>query len=425
MSLHQAQDDLYVGDQRFPPLPIDSNSWGSSPSGPDQSFGMNMITPGLMSGAPLPHFSPSPQPFAASGSTNIHTGITPLFVDRLARDMELEPAQAKSLHEFVKLGSFGAGLTTADLATRLYALAAHYSDSAAKRRQDAENIPADFPKMWRDLTLRLEGSFSMSKDQEKNIRGIARDIIFESSRTSYTTMHLDLVHSLKKQAVQLGLDNILGVPAREQAFVSEVKNASSSVRNMYRKDIVKSIRPKTWVSLADFTFNVAMKYKLGGAGQDLAQAFTAHVAILRRFAFDHPKLQGSKDPVVPARREDSDDSDVDEETDPRPAKVRKTNGGGKIAGGKDFWGGVDIFFRHEISVRGKNFTAPKYIDQIILDDKKKFATVNPGAPVLEGELEDPVPAVTGAVGSEELGGQGIVAVAGGTGGSLSSLLGHV
>ncbi|KAJ7751600.1 hypothetical protein B0H16DRAFT_1723955 [Mycena metata] len=382
-------------DPRLPPMPTDSELW-SSPTVPAPPQGYGLAPPIMPS--PSAPFAPSP-PLGTSTSTN--GIISPLFVDRLARDMNLEPGQAKSLHEFVKLGSVGLGLSTPDLATRLYALAAFYSEAAEKRRKDAEHIPADFPKMWRDLALRLEGNFKFTKDQERNIRGMARDIIFESSRTSYITMHMDLVNVLKAQAVALGMDNIIGVPAREQALVSEAKNTSSSVRNMYRKEIVKSITPRTWIALADFTFNTAMKYKLGGAGQNLSQTFTAHVVILRRFAYDHPNLQGSSDEVSADRGADDDE----DENTPPAAKRRKTNRvGGRIAAGHDFWGALDAYFRKEIGVRGKSFTAPKwkrYIDKLLLDDNGGFKYNTPGNEVIESEFFADVPEeqVDGANGS--------------------------
>ncbi|KAJ7705804.1 hypothetical protein B0H14DRAFT_2415886 [Mycena olivaceomarginata] len=176
-----------------------------------------------------------------------------------------------------------------DLATRLYTLAAQYSDAAERRRKDADQIPTDFPKMWRDLTLRLDGNCAHechSRDCphlilfQKNIRGVARNIIFESSRTAYTTMYVDVVNAIKKQAITFGMDNIIGVPAREQALASEARNMSSGVRNMFRKDIFKSIKPQTWVPLADFTFDCAMKYKIGGPGENFSPAFAAHMVIL-------------------------------------------------------------------------------------------------------------------------------------------------
>jgi hypothetical protein len=43
--------------------------------------------------------------------------------------------------------------------------------------------------------------------------------------------------TIKKQAVALRMDNIIGVPAREQALVSEARNISSNVRNAYRKEV--------------------------------------------------------------------------------------------------------------------------------------------------------------------------------------------
>ncbi|KAJ7097470.1 hypothetical protein C8R44DRAFT_643466, partial [Mycena epipterygia] len=167
------------------------------------------------------------------------------------------------------------------LATRLFALAVQFADMAERRRIAAAETPGNYKAIWRDLKIRLEGNFAFTKDQEKNIRGIVRDVIFEPSRTVYTTMHVDVVVNIKKHFELLSLDNIVGIPAREQALISQVRNAGSSVRNAYRKEIIASIDAKTWVTLAQFTYDCVSRYKLGGVGMDsVSNTYTAHVAIL-------------------------------------------------------------------------------------------------------------------------------------------------
>lgn len=45
--------------------------------------------------------------------------------------------------------------------------------------------------------------------------------------------------------------------------------------------IIASIDPKTWVTLAQFTYDCVGRYKLGGASMDpISDGYTAHVAIL-------------------------------------------------------------------------------------------------------------------------------------------------
>ncbi|KAJ7866769.1 hypothetical protein B0H14DRAFT_2347331, partial [Mycena olivaceomarginata] len=223
------------------------------------------------------------------------------------------------------------------LATRLFALAVTYSDIAERHRIAAAETPTDWKSMWRDLKIRLDGNFAFTKDQEKNIRGIVRDIIIEPSRIVYSTMHIDVLAAIKKRPESLSLDNVAGVPAREQALASQVRSAGSSVRNALRKEILASIDPENWVSLPQFAYDCVSKYKLGGAGIDIPDTYTAHIALLvciltisfsaqannflysqRRFAFDHP---GTKpEPASPGVAADDEDT-------PRPAKKpRKAKG---------------------------------------------------------------------------------------------------
>ncbi|KAJ7753156.1 hypothetical protein B0H14DRAFT_2635652 [Mycena olivaceomarginata] len=234
--------------------------------------------------------------------------------------MKLEEGQKQNLHDFVQLGSAAAGLTQADLATG--------------HRIAAAETPTDWKSMWRDLKIRLNGNFTFTKDQEKNIRGIA---------------------AIKKRPESLSLDNVAGVPAREQALALQVRSAGSSVRNALRKEILASIDPKNWVSLPQFVYDCVSKYKLSGAGIDIPDTYTAHIALLRRFTFDHP---GTKpEPALPGVAADDKDT-------PRPAKkpwkAIGAQGGGCIATGEDFWGQVDEYFRNEIKTRGKSLIGPKW-----------------------------------------------------------------
>ncbi|KAJ7770347.1 hypothetical protein B0H14DRAFT_3590740 [Mycena olivaceomarginata] len=337
---------------QLPPVPPESNGWGSSPTVASQHRAEDTFA----------------QPFEFTMSPPSHNGyntpiIKPLFIDTLARDMKLEEGQKQNLHDFVQLGSAAAGLTQADLATCLFALA----------------TPTDWKSMWRDLKIRLDGNFAFTKDQEKNIRGIVRDIIIEPSRTVYSTMHIDVLAAIKKRPESLSLDNVAGVPAREQALASQVRSAGSSVRNALRKEILASIDPENWVSLPQFAYDCVSKYKLGGAGIDIPDTYTAHIALLRRFAFDHP---GTKpEPASPGVAADDEDT-------PRPAKkprkAKGAQGGGRIATGEDFWGQVDEYFRTEIKTRGKSLIGPKwksYVDRIISDDNAQFRGKKPGLPI--------------------------------------------
>lgn len=93
------------------------------------------------------------------------------------------------------------------------------------------------------------------------------------------------------------MGNVFGRPAREKKLTSLIKKTCSSVRNAYRQDVSslifilsdaclipcqlrQSISPAQFQSLAQFTYNSALKYKRGGPGEKLDHAFTVHNVIL-------------------------------------------------------------------------------------------------------------------------------------------------
>lgn len=76
-----------------------------------------------------------------------------------------------------QLGSAGVGLSQADLATRLFALAVQFADMAERRRIAAAETPGDYKTIWRDLKIRLEGNFSFTKDQEVSSSTLRRLVL--------------------------------------------------------------------------------------------------------------------------------------------------------------------------------------------------------------------------------------------------------
>ncbi|PCH45010.1 hypothetical protein WOLCODRAFT_155028 [Wolfiporia cocos MD-104 SS10] len=99
----------------------------------------------------------------------------------------------------------------------------------------------------------------------------------------------DVEAILCREQSALKTANIFWSLAREKILMKEVKKVTSSVRNAFRQEICNSIGIKR-CSLSDFTYNMAMKYKRGGAGENLDQMYMVHSAILRRFAFEHQHL---------------------------------------------------------------------------------------------------------------------------------------
>ncbi|KAF8187833.1 hypothetical protein K438DRAFT_1677273, partial [Mycena galopus ATCC 62051] len=90
------------------------------------------------------------------------------------------------------------------------------------------------------------------------------------------------------------------------------------------------------------------------------------MAILRRFAFDHPELKDDKGSSKAADRESQADEDNDDDNEAQPPARKKARiskpSGGRI---EDFWGQVDEYFRIEMKKRGTSLTGAQwkpYID---------------------------------------------------------------
>ncbi|KAK7006458.1 hypothetical protein R3P38DRAFT_3602654 [Favolaschia claudopus] len=333
-------------------------------------------------------FAPQPQPPPTSQMGPLPTSLTPptavpaLYLDNLAREFGLGDRDRMKLRGFLQVCG-NTGLRPGDLLGQLYMLAVVLSEAAERRRAAQENIfGGDLRAMMRDLQIRLDDSFSLTTTQKANVRGITQDVIHEATRTTFSAMHVDVLVILKDRKQYLDLDNIFGVPVREKKLMSALKRACSSVRNAYRQDIRDSIDPASFVPLDKITYTLASKYKLGGVGGELSDLFSIHAALLRRFAFDNPDLLWT----------DEADGEDDSESSHPPAKKRKTTAkqGGRIAAGADFWGKVDIHFKDQVALRGRNFKDARwkpYIDQILADDASKFAGIVPGAPVTSLPLE--------------------------------------
>ncbi|KAJ6503840.1 hypothetical protein C8R45DRAFT_1185850 [Mycena sanguinolenta] len=360
-----------------------------------------------------PNPSPSPAPLNSPSSNvgqSAHPTVTtpiipPLFVDNLAKQYGLAERDLMKLRGLVQVGGSssslllfieitlevvtmtGNSLSQSDLASRLYMTAIILSEAAERRRMEQANtFTGDVHAMMRDIKIRLDESFDLTKQLKAclyfsprltmhNIRGVTQDMIHDSGRTVFFTMHVDVLPTLKSQQEKLRLDNIFGVPAREKKLVSALKRICSSVRNAFRQDIRDSIDPNKFITLEDCTLALATKYKLGGAGE-LSDMFKIHAALLRRFAFDHPALLGVGEVV--------EDDDRDDDAASSPPKKRKRTQGGRVAKGQDFWSQVDAYFKEEVTRRGRNFKDLKwktYVEQIIVDDNSKFFGLVPGMTV--------------------------------------------
>ncbi|KAJ7844240.1 hypothetical protein B0H14DRAFT_3868397 [Mycena olivaceomarginata] len=252
------------------------------------------------SSTPTPHTTPvgtppghAAPPLPNNSSPNVHTVpgsspapiIPPLYIDNLAREFGLGDRDRMKLRGLVQVvTAFGGGLSLENVAAHLYTVAIILSEAAERRRLEQENtFTGDLRTMMRDLQIRLDEGFTLTVNQR-------------------------VILTNKKEG--LDLDNIFGVPVREKKLMATVRKGCSSVRNALRQEIRDSIDPAKFVTLDKFVYNLASKYKLGGVVGELSDTYNIHAVLLRRFAFDHPELLWTDEPV----------EDEDSESPPKKRK---------------------------------------------------------------------------------------------------------
>ncbi|KAK7026609.1 hypothetical protein R3P38DRAFT_3191856 [Favolaschia claudopus] len=258
-----------------------------------------------MSSSPPPLPPPSMPPVR-----QVSAGMSPILIDTIARDFSLESKQAQVLHTFVAFGSLGSGLSLPDLATRVFMLAAQFSDAAERQRiqSRAEQDRVDSAALFCDLKIRLEETFCFT-DQQKTLYMAPK----------FLTLHTDVWPAVEHRKVEFGLENIFGILGREKSLGQFIKKQCSSFRNAWRTDLIASIDPKKFTPLLEFVFSSTNKYQIGGALGELPQTYTIH-AILLATAAEDEELE----------------SDVDHD-EAEEHCVRKKPKLGRVASGANFW----------------------------------------------------------------------------------------
>ncbi|KAF8886592.1 hypothetical protein CPB84DRAFT_1850060 [Gymnopilus junonius] len=366
-------------DRPYPESPAPFNGVDS-----DLSFSSRPSFPGQPMGSPIP-----PQ-----ASEQLH----PKFLETLVAQLRLTPPQAKGLHDLSSIAStLGGGLRLPELATSLYLLASFAAmenrltgllNSVLQlvRSSDDDEI-GDLRGLFRELVIRLEDTFHLTKEQSANVQRVTQDLIIRPTRTGFKDIHLDVLNQVCTNPVTYSLDNVIGRPAREALLNAAAKRIGSSVRNSFCQELRDSILGSETVSLTKFTTDMIMKYRLGNLSAQVEQSYVILFAILMS--------EGLSDLLVAEEPEDdvslpevgvspSDDSDVHKSQQARTQagskrgpKTTKTTKAGRVPDGEDFWSRVDKWFEEEIEKRGKstNFAGPAwkgYVDETIHQDNEHF-----------------------------------------------------
>ncbi|CDO72458.1 hypothetical protein BN946_scf184977.g159 [Trametes cinnabarina] len=237
--------------------------------------------------------------------------IPPLFVDRLAKDFQLDQLSSQRLHAFVKAIHPHSSFLTHE-----------HAAAAAKKNTD------DLPALFNDLKIRLEHMFIFTSQQQNIIRAITQDTIFHTDRTAFKSMFKDVEEQLEKDKETLQLTNVYA--------------------------------GKKQCSLQEFTYGSAVKYKLGGVTGTLNICYMVHNAILRCFAIDHPELHGLSE-KKDEESHFSDDQTISQVTVANPEGGPACKKQKAICGcapkGDDFWSKVDQYFLKRTATLGSKLAA--------------------------------------------------------------------
>ncbi|KAF8951821.1 hypothetical protein BDZ97DRAFT_1931715 [Flammula alnicola] len=272
------------------------------------------------------------------------------FIDKLGLQYSLTPEQLFDLKALHHLGSSLPGnLTSADLMTRVFVLACHFGSerrlhlalqSTQASSHESEGVNS-LRGLFNELSIRLDDSFHLTKEQKMSIRRTCQDqiIYLKPLKAAYKDLHV--AKKIRTNPGEYRMDNIFGRgPARKAQFVTDTKRISSNVRNVYRQDLRDSVIGSKQISLKKFIADCVTKYLRAPMSNNAEQLYVIQAVLLHRFAFENKSLLGEDD--------SSDSEDLIMDSTDAPSKKRKRSspgkGKGRIPNGTDFWSQVDTWF---------------------------------------------------------------------------------
>ncbi|KAJ3900294.1 hypothetical protein F5879DRAFT_993015 [Lentinula edodes] len=297
--------------------------------------------------SPPPPFPQSPLGPGSTGTQPAVQLVVPrAVVDGLARDFSLTDVQRKIMQTFLHFGSVGQGLSKPDLLTRLYQLAITFDLENKRPKADGIDVQT-MQAMMKDLKIRLEQTFSLTRSQTRTIRLLAQEKMFDPMRTCYMGVNQDVFDYIRAHSEELNYSNVMGNPSYELVMLKEVKKACSSIRNNFRQHLRDSIT--VYIDAVAFTHKMKKLYQRpGGVTYDDRLLLLRNI-ILRRYMVDHPNTVWVEEELT-----DDTTSDVDNAAAPsnadgstRPAKrprTVKSSAGGRVPKGQDFWSLIDSWF---------------------------------------------------------------------------------
>ncbi|KAI0782790.1 hypothetical protein C8Q75DRAFT_806596 [Abortiporus biennis] len=272
------------------------------------------------------------------------------FCDAVFRQFNLTSTQLSDLRQFVELG-----LTVDPSLLKLY-IWQQGSIYSLMNRLEVQVLDYNrFNELLEGINERFSMSFTLSKEQTKNVMTYAKDYLYQPGRTDFIDgLNRDVESHLRKNAQRLGLKDIFNNPAKEQALKKVIRDKTSSARNQFRIIVIQSVQGDARCSLENATYIIAEKFKKGGPG-DLGFEYQLFVALIRRFLWDFYYRTPSESPDPAVDLDEPVNPDDEEQT--RKHKRPRTVGNGRIRKGEDFWSKFQTFLQSMVKQNGNDLKA--------------------------------------------------------------------
>ncbi|KAI1783112.1 hypothetical protein LXA43DRAFT_1135086 [Ganoderma leucocontextum] len=274
-----------------------------------------------------------------------------------------------------------------------------------------------FTQLLADVEELVGTAWTLSDDQATTVRVVARDLLVAHSQSSYTMLHLEVMSHLRTRKESLGFGNVFGHPAHEKTLLTNIRKKTSNARTSLRELIICSIAGKTKRPLEDMVWDALNKFKKGGAGTDINNAYLFRFALLRRWTYEDlfaDMVVDATDNLGTMIIQDLEEQA--EQVSAPSSKKRKLEDGdkalkptvGKVPKGEDFWSKMEQHLATCVTLWGDDTNTAEwreYLNETIQRDRRLFGMSTSGVispiPVINtpppAPLQAPIPTTPGSV----------------------------
>ncbi|RDX40489.1 hypothetical protein OH76DRAFT_1490226 [Lentinus brumalis] len=281
-----------------------------------------------------------------------------IFVDRMANHAELDAKHRNILHSFKEF--------VLDMPPTHWRATVSLQATVLQAVQAAQSLRDEvhaFKIEAHQATQRARAHFTLSSDQEAEIRALCKARVFEPHRTDYDIA--ENVRDTLKDADQYPmLAEAFKSKKGETAVLRYARSEGAYARNLFREVLRDSIYdPQERCSLTVCTRRLAKKLVNGA---EISAETIINVAILRRFCREHPDLLDREE--LPPSNEDLDGDDSNQQSNHRGRRKRPRHG-------EAFWDVVSNFFAVHDKKWGRDIHSEgwsTYVDECIQQERMLF-----------------------------------------------------